>query len=283
MDVLMSMAGAGLAVSFLHAILPNHWLPFVLAGRAQNWSESKTLWVVLVAGGGHVLMTTILGLLIVSLGMAVSHYVEAWSGPIAGGILIAFGLYYAVRHFRGGGHSHMHLFGHRHPEVGGQKSEEGGEQTVGGGHSHSESVGGQPSAAGGESEHAHSHSHSDHDHGDHEVDHAGHDDHGHDSGLGLKAADAVPVLSLVAMLTFSPCEGFLPIYLTAWPHGWVAFGVLSVVLAVGTLAGMVVFTWLTMRGMERVSFPSLEKYEGLVLASVLILLGVGVMLIHEHA
>ena len=93
----------------------------------------------------------------------------------------------------------------------------------------------------------------------------------------------MPVLSLIAMLTFSPCEGFLPIYLTAWPHGWVAFGVLSLVLAFGTLAGMVVFTWLTMRGMERVSFPSLEKYEGLVLASVLILLGVGVMLLHEHA
>tara|TARA_Y100000588_G_scaffold345751_1_gene393259 strand:- start:9 stop:707 length:699 start_codon:yes stop_codon:yes gene_type:complete len=232
MDVLMSLAGAGLAVSFLHAILPNHWLPFVLAGRAQKWTEAKTLSVVLVAGGGHVLMTTILGVLIVSLGMAVSHYVEEWSAPIAGGILIVFGLYYAVRHFRGGGHSHIHLLGH----------------------------------------HDHSDGSSDHDHGTPET-------HSH----GLRAADAVPVLSLIAMLTFSPCEGFLPIYLTAWPHGWIAFGVLSVVLAFGTLAGMFAFTWLTMRGLERVSFPSLEKYEGLVLASVLILLGVGVMLLHDHA
>ena len=251
MDVLISLAGAGLAVSFLHAILPNHWLPFVLAGRAQNWSQGKALSVVLVAGGGHVLMTTILGLLIVSLGMAVSDYVEEWSALVAGSILIAFGLYYAVRHFRGDGHGHVHLFGHHNH----------GEAVVEeGGHSHGDGS-----------------DHGDHDHPDHGNDHV------HDHGHGLKAADAVPVLSLIAMLTFSPCEGFLPIYLTAWPHGWVAFGVLSLVLAFGTLAGMVVFTWLTMRGMERVSFPSLEKYEGLVLASVLVLLGVGVMLLHEHA
>ncbi len=251
MDVLMSMAGAGLAVSFLHAILPNHWLPFVLAGRAQRWSDRKTLSVVVVAGGGHVLMTALLGVLIVSLGMAVSHFVEEWSALLAGSILIAFGLYYGVRHFRGKGHGHIHLFGTHSDDHGHDQSDSGGDE----------------------------HDHSGHDHDHH---HEG-PDHGHVHRHRLDAADAVPVLSLIAMLTFSPCEGFLPIYLTAWPHGWVAFGVLSIVLAIGTLVGMIVFTWLTMRGLERVSFPSLEKYEGLVLATVLILLGVGVMVIHEHA
>lgn len=248
MNIFASMAGAGLTVSFLHAALPNHWLPFVLAGRAQKWSVAKTLSIVIVAGGGHVVMTTILGVLVVSLGLAVSHYVEEWSATVAGGILIACGGYYLVRHLRG--KSHVHLFGNHH-------------------HDHDYDSDGK-----------HQHEHPAHDHLHEKGGRDLHQEHGR--SLGVTAADAVPVLSLIAMLTFSPCEGFLAIYLVAWPHGWMAFAVLSGVLAVGTLAGMLVFTWLTMRGMERVSFPSLDRYEGLVLAVVLIGLGLGVMLLHEH-
>jgi hypothetical protein len=46
------------------------------------------------------------------------------------------------------------------------------------------------------------------------------------------------------MLTLSPCEGFLPVYLSGVQFGWRGFVVLSIILAIATLAGMTLFTWL---------------------------------------
>jgi nickel/cobalt transporter (NicO) family protein len=256
LDVYIGLTLAGLSVSFLHAILPNHWLPFVLAGRAQRWSLGKTLWVVTLAGGGHVLITTVLGILIVGAGLAVAAYVEAWSMPLATSVLILFGVYYIVRHFRGGGHGHSHFPGMDDHDAG-----HGHEET---GHDHHELDGG------------------DHDH--HGCSDAGHTHHGagHDAKeRGRLSPDTVAVASLIAMLTFSPCEGFLPIYLTAWPHGWTGFLLLSVVLAAGTLAGMIVFTGLTYAGVRRLQLPWLERYEHLILGAVLVLLGIAVMGLHH--
>jgi len=257
LDVYTGFIVAGLSVSFLHAILPNHWLPFVLAGRAQKWSIGKTLSVVTLAGGGHVLITTLLGVLIVWMGVALTDYVEAWAEPLAAGVLVLLGLFYIVQHFRGVGHSHLHIpgFGHDHH-----------------GHDHGD----------------HAHDHHDHEHGDHTHDHGDHDHshddhaHAHHADEGRFSPDKVAVVSLIALLTFSPCEGFLPIYLTAWPHGWAVFVLLSVVLAVGTLAGMLVFTGLTFLGVQHLEMPWLERYENMILGGVLILLGIGVVLFHHH-
>ena len=58
------------------------------------------------------------------------------------------------------------------------------------------------------------------------------------------------------------------------------FGVLSVVLAVGTLAGMLIFTGLTFAGMQRLDLPWLERCEHLILGGVLFLLGAGVSIFH---
>lgn len=251
MEVYMSMVLAGLSVSFFHAILPNHWLPFVLAGRAQRWSMGRTLWVTALAGGGHVLITTLLGVVIVWMGLALSSAVEAWSAPLAAGVLVLFGLFYVVRHLRGGGHGHSHF-------PGGHSHDHGEDHD----HGHSHDPG-------------HSHGHNpghNHDH-DHDYSHG----RAHPRGEGSWAPDAVAVASLVAMLTFSPCEGFLPIYLTAWPYGWGAFTALSAVLAAGTLSGMLAFTGLTYAGFRRVEMPWMERYEHLVLGGVLILLGVAVV------
>jgi nickel/cobalt transporter (NicO) family protein len=241
---------AGLSVSFLHAILPNHWLPFVLAGRAQKWSMGKTLSVVMLAGGGHVLITTILGVLIVWMGVALTDYIEAWAEPLASGVLVLLGLYYIVQHFRGVGHSHLHIpgLGHAHD------------------HHH----------------HDQEHSHDDHEHAHDHDDHTHDDEHHPHEDDARFAPDKVAVVSLIALLTFSPCEGFLPIYLTAWPHGWTVFILLSVVLAVGTLAGMLVFTGLTFLGVNKLDMPWLERYENFILGGVLILLGIGVVLFHHH-
>ena len=92
----------------------------------------------------------------------------------------------------------------------------------------------------------------------------------------LSKSDLAAVLSLLALLTFSPCEGFLPVYLSGISYGWVGFLALSLVLAAATLAGMVVLTWISLAGFQRLRLHALERLENGVLGATLCLLGAGV-------
>src|ERR1043166_2759795 len=101
-----TIAVTGFTVAFFHAALPTHWLPFVLAGRAQRWKRPKTLAIAAFAGSGHVLFTTLLGVLVVWFGIALNKKIGDWFPRIAGGVLILFGLYYIWRQLAGQGHGH---------------------------------------------------------------------------------------------------------------------------------------------------------------------------------
>lgn len=101
------------------------------------------------------------------------------------------------------------------------------------------------------------------------------DDELSDSTLvSKKAGDWSAISGLLVMLTLSPCEGFLPVYLSGVQFGWRGFVVLSVILAVATLAGMTLFTWLALLGMERFRVRSFERYEAGLLGALFAILGV---------
>jgi len=232
---LPSIIVSGFGVAFFHAAIPSHWLPFVLAGRGQRWGRGKTLAVTALAGLGHVLFTTVLGILVVWLGIETSHLTGNVFPFLAGGVLILFGGYYLVRQTRGGGHRHWS--GHEH------------------GHEHN------------------------HDH-DHPHDHDGHG-HLHSPASTRDKSDVAVILGLLAVLTFSPCEGFLPVYLSGISYGWAGFLLLSGVLAAATLAGMVIFTWLSLAGLERLKLAALERYENAILGGLLVILGIAVMVFEQ--
>lgn len=96
-----------------------------------------------------------------------------------------------------------------------------------------------------------------------------------------KTGDWAAISGLFMMLTLSPCEGFLPVYLSGVQFGWRGFVVLSLILAVATLAGMMLFTWLTLVGFERFKLKSFERYEAGLLGVIFIVLGL-LMLGVEH-
>jgi nickel/cobalt exporter len=185
--------------------------------------------------------------LVAGVGIAVDDWIGGVFPKIAGGLLLVFGGYYLVQHLRGKGHGHTHFLGGHGP----------------GRHQY-------------------------HDHG-HEHDH-GHG-HAHASAavpvvpppIGLPAArsDRAVVLGLVALLTFSPCEGFLPVYVSGVAYGWAGFALLTVVLAMATLAGMVTFTWLTLAGLNRFRIDAIERYEGALLGGLLCVLGVLVLVLES--
>jgi len=91
--VFTTIAVTGFAVAFAHAAIPTHWLPFVLAARAQKWSIPRTLAIVALCGLGHVLFTTLLGALLVWFGIKSSTWLGSLFPLIAGGALVLLGLY----------------------------------------------------------------------------------------------------------------------------------------------------------------------------------------------
>ncbi|MEP6808661.1 MAG: hypothetical protein ABI992_00320 [Chthoniobacterales bacterium] len=228
--VLTTIAITGFGVAFFHAAIPTHWLPFVLASRAQHWSHPKTLAITALAGTGHVLVTALLGFLIAWFGIVLNERIGSWFPLIAGAVLLALGLFYLYRQLTGKGHAHHHLFcGHTHTHA-------------------------------GELEH-------EHDHAAPLV-----------SARTAAAPDRVVIMSLLALLTFSPCEAFLPIYASGVQYGWTGFALLTAILSLGAVAGMVIFTWLTLAGVRKINLTLLEKYESGLIGVLLCVVGLLIIL-----
>lgn len=209
----------GMTVSLLHAALPTHWLPFVLAAKTQKWAYRKLITILLIAGLGHILTTTVLGAAVVWFSMKLNENFEHAFTIVAAASIFFFGVYYIVQFFQGKRHSHCH---HNHP---------------------------------------------------------------HEHDYTISARDGWAILSLLSLLTFSPCESFLPVYVSAWHTGWIGFFVLSGVLAVGTLTAMIVFTSLAYFGLQKVRFQFLENFEKLIIGTVLIILSLVVYMMesgHGH-
>jgi nickel/cobalt exporter len=94
-------------------------------------------------------------------------------------------------------------------------------------------------------------------------------------------SDRIAITSLFALLTFSPCESFVPFYVYGIRYGWMGFALLTAILSVATVAGMIVFTWLTLVGMRRINLRLLEKYELGLLGALLCAVGVLIILFEK--
>jgi len=97
---------------------------------------------------------------------------------------------------------------------------------------------------------------------------------GESARISARESDWAAISALFMMLTLSPCEGFLPVYLSGVQFGWRGFVLLSAILAVGALAGMLLFTWLTLRGLQRINLKKFERWEAGLTGALFIALGV---------
>lgn len=207
---ILTLATTGFAVAFLHAAIPTHWLPFVMIGRARGWSRRQTLSAVALAGGGHILATTALGIGLAWFGFELSERFDQAFHWIVAGLLVGLGSWLAFRAPHGRECTHCQgVAGKRVPDV----------------------------------------------------------------------TDRAALWGLFLTLTLSPCELFLPVYLTAVPYGWPGIVWLSVVLAVATLGGMLTLTWLTLHGVQRLRWQWLERLDGRVIGGLLGLLGIATVAI----
>lgn len=112
---------AALTIGVVHTLVgPDHYLPFILLGRAEGWTQRKTLAWTAVCGVAHVLSSVALGGVGIALGWAVGsmEQVEAVRGEVASFGLIGFGLVYGLwglwRAGRAHAHAHVHADGTIH-------------------------------------------------------------------------------------------------------------------------------------------------------------------------
>lgn len=110
------LLGVAASLAVVHtAIGVDHALPFVVLSRVQGWSLRRTLWVTGLCGLGHVASAVVLALGAVALGLAAEQLapLEALRGQLALGLLVAFGLAYAVvgaaRLWKRRPHRHAHV------------------------------------------------------------------------------------------------------------------------------------------------------------------------------
>ncbi|UCC41707.1 MAG: sulfite exporter TauE/SafE family protein [Candidatus Aminicenantes bacterium] len=123
---ILVIAGTAATIGFVHTVLgPDHYLPFIVIGRARKWSHLKTLFISFLCGLGHVLSSIVLGFIGIALGIAVFQLeaIESFRGGLAAWLLISFGFAYFIwglhRALRKKPHKHIHIHadGAKHEHV----------------------------------------------------------------------------------------------------------------------------------------------------------------------
>ncbi len=120
MDTSISiLATTAASIGFLHTITgPDHYLPFIALGKARRWPLGRALAITALCGVGHVLGSVVLGLLGISLGLAVGRIeiIEGVRGNLAAWMLIALGLVYMAWGLRRAWKNKVHTHAHVHAD-----------------------------------------------------------------------------------------------------------------------------------------------------------------------
>ncbi|MBN1772148.1 MAG: hypothetical protein JXB32_12850 [Deltaproteobacteria bacterium] len=264
-----------IGIGFLHTLFgPDHYVPFIVIGRARRWGLGRTSLLTFVCGLGHVLSSVLIGLVGLAAGAALQS-VQGWEearGEWAGWALFLLGLAYLAWGLWRGLQGHRHRHAHLHDD---------GTVHV---HGHEHAHEGHPSV------HAHAHGAGDdaaHDHGDgavhaHGADHPHGTDHGHDAGAASDqpaAAGPRPWKSLTPWLLFlvfvlGPCEPLIPLFFaSALAGAWHEVALVVLGYAAATLAAMHALVALFWLGLRRIDLGPLERWTHAAAGGVIALAG----------
>ncbi len=124
---------SALSTAIFHTLIPDHWLPFVLIGRARNWSVQRTALISGVSALLHISLSLVLGLVGIGIGLGTSMAVGEALEKVSGVLLILLGIFYAYWSFRKGGHFHIggKRVHHHHDAEEGKLHTENGDNDLG--------------------------------------------------------------------------------------------------------------------------------------------------------
>jgi ABC-type nickel/cobalt efflux system permease component RcnA len=111
--LILMASTAGVAV--LHTLAgPDHYLPFIVMGRARRWSVRRIVGWTTLCGVGHVASSVLvaLGAVVFGYGLERVELIEEFRGNVAAWVMIAFGAAYGAwglkRALRARRHDHVH-------------------------------------------------------------------------------------------------------------------------------------------------------------------------------
>ncbi|HEY1716148.1 MAG TPA: hypothetical protein VGG07_24845 [Solirubrobacteraceae bacterium] len=232
-DATPALFAAAAGVGFGHAVLPDHWVPLALLGRARRYPLAKIARLSGLAGVAHVLLSIVLGAVIIGVGLQFRSSVSHAQDTIIGGLLIVSGVGFGVLQATGHGHRHDHEHSHQG-------------HSNGQGHAHPHGHG-----------HAHGHAHG-----------SGHADPGAGRGIGRLTAVMVPFGAAA-----SPDLTILPVFLAATTAGVataVGSVVIFGAVTIGTIVGL---TLGAAKGSYQIKGDWLDRWGNAVTALVLVLIG----------
>lgn len=236
----LMLAAAGVGAG--HAVLPDHWLPLAVHGRARRDPLGRVLRRSLTAAVAHVLLSLLLGAVVIVVGLRLRSTVVRDEDVVVGGVLIVTGLVFAVLELAGRGRRrHGHGHGHGH------------EQGHDDGH-----------------QHGHDHDH-DHDHGHGHDGHHHHDHDGERSGGGR--VRGLLALAVPFGAAASPDLTALPVFLAAGALGGAAGLGSLIAFACGTVVTIVGLTVAASLGAARLTAPWIERRANLLTAVALLAVG----------
>lgn len=256
---------SAIGIGFLHTLFgPDHYVPFIVIGRARRWGLGRTSLLTFACGLGHVLSSVVIGLVGVAAGVALQR-VQGWEearGAWAGWALFLLGLaYFAWGLWRGAaGRRHRHV--HLHPDG-----------TVHD-HPHAHEREGHPPV------HAHAHAAvldrrngTPHDHLDGVEPSAAADRAATDGGEPRSWKSLTPWL-LFLVFVLGPCEPLIPLFFASALSGaWHEVVLVVVGYGVATLAAMHALVSLFWFGLRRLDLGSFERWTHAAAGAVIALAG----------
>lgn len=93
------LAMTAVTIGTVHTFIGvDHYLPFIVLGKARAWTIKKSILVTLICGVGHVLSSVAIGMIGLFFGSALEklELIESNRGDIASYLLVAFGLLYTI-------------------------------------------------------------------------------------------------------------------------------------------------------------------------------------------
>ncbi len=235
------LLGTTVSTALLHTLIPDHWLPFVLAGRARGWSAGYTAMISGSSALVHTLLSLLLALCAGYLGREAAAALGRTLETAAGLLLILFGLVYAIWSWKKGGHFHP-----------------GGALLHGGhgGHGGSGSSGKE---------------------GDDNPDHLYYQA---DEEL-IRGKDGTSAWTLAMIIGINPCILILPVILASVEHGPATVGLVAIAYAGTTCVLMVGLSVLGVVGTRRIAPPMVARHMEMISGLLIAATGIVVLSIHH--
>ncbi len=252
----LALLFSAVALAASHALSPDHWFPFVVIGRANNWRTASVLGLAMLAALGHVITSIAVGLISVFAEKGAPAEAAELIKAVTPTLLIMFGLGYTVVSFyklQVSSHGHSHGFSFINKWLG---------------------IDPHDYEMHGPKDHAHESCAADHHHTQSRCD---------CPTLPGRHLSNRAAWGLVVILGITPCVALVPLNFAALQHGTGAVALVNAVFAVSAILAILTATLFALKGLRLIKLGFFDKYSGVTAGIIITFIGIATLVFgHSH-